>query len=307
MMVQCGYLDRAVEARVLEVVNQEQIDLALEAFEILQQREQQIGGQWKLRLQRAEYEAQLAQKQYDQVDPENRLVASTLERRWNDALVELEKVRQQIAEMRQEQKVVTADQREQVLALARDLPRLWHAPETSAKDKKRILQLLLKDITIEKPQRYQAMLHVRWQGGAREDLAVALPRSAPDRWRHGETLVAKVRELAKRYSDDEIATKLNAEGLISAKGNRFTRSSISWVRHKHKIPPAEKKKPDELTVKEVAKRYGVSHNVVYYWIERGILPARRLNHGSPYWITIDKPKSQELEKWIRESSRIASQ
>ena len=306
MMVQCGYLDRAVEARVLEVVNQEQIDLALEAFEILQQREQQISGQWKLRLQRAEYEAQLAQKQYDQVDPENRLVASTLERRWNDALVELEKVRQQIAEMRQEQNVVTADQREQVLALARDLPRLWHAPETSAKDKKRILQLLLKDITIEKPQRYQAMLHIRWQGGVREDLAVALPRSAADRWRHGETLVAKVRELAKRYSDDEIATKLNAEGLISAKGNRFTRSSISWVRHKHKIPPAEKKKPDELTVKEVAKRYGVSRNVVYYWIERGILPARRLNHGSPYWITIDKPKSQELEKWIRESSRIAS-
>ncbi len=146
-MVQCGYLDRAVEARVLEVVNQEQLDLALEAFDILQQREQQISGQWKLRLQRAEYEAQLAQKQYDQVDPENRLVASTLERRWNDALVELDRVKQQIAEVTQEQNVVSLDQRDQILALARDLPKLWHAPETSAKDKKRILQLLLNDCT----------------------------------------------------------------------------------------------------------------------------------------------------------------
>ena len=115
-----------------------------------------------------------------------------------------------------------------------------------------------------------------------------------------------MRELAQQYSDEEIAAKLNAEGLISAKGNLFTRPSISWIRHKHKIPPAEKKKPGELTVKDVAQRYGVSRNVVYYWIERGLLPARRLNHGSPYWITIDKRKSEELETWVRESSRIES-
>lgn len=306
MMVQCGYLDRAVEARVLEVVNQEQLDLALEAFEVLQQREQQISGQWKLRLQRAEYEAQLAQKQYDQVDPENRLVASTLERRWNDALVELERMKQQITEATRDQTVVSSDQRDQVLALARDLPRLWHAPETSAKDKKRILQLLLKDITVEKPERYRASLHFRWQGGACEDLMVELPRSSAERWRTSESVVTRVRELAKQFSDDEIAAQLNEEGLTSNKGNSFTRSSVSWIRYKHEIPPAEKKRPDELTVKDVAKRFGVSHNVVYYWIERKIIPARRLNNGSPYWITIDQRKATELERWVRESPRIAS-
>ena len=97
----------------------------------------------------------------------------------------------------QEQSVVTSDQRDQVLALARDLPRLWHAPETSSKDKKRILQLLLNDITVEKPQRYQAVLHIRWQGGVCEDLTVELPRSAADRWRHSEPLVTRVRDLAQ--------------------------------------------------------------------------------------------------------------
>ena len=305
MMVQCGYLDRAVAARVLEVVNQEQIDLALEAFEVLQQREQQVCSQWKLRLQRAEYDAQLAQRQYDEVDPENRLVASTLERRWNDALVELEKVKQQIAEMVEQQKVVTSDQREEVLALARDLPQLWRSADTSAKHKKRILQLLLNDITVEKPERYRAILHIRWQGGICEDLIVDLPHASADRWRHSDALITKVRELAQRYNDQEIADKLNAEGLTSAKGNQFTRSSVSWVRHKHGIPPVDKKKLHELTVKDVAQRFGVSHNVVYYWIEQKIIPARRLNQGSPYWITINQSKSQELEKWVQESPRLA--
>lgn len=306
LSVQCGYLDRAVEARVLQVVNQEQIDLALEAYDILQQREQQVSGQWKLRLQRAEYEAQLAQKQYDQVDPANRLVASTLERRWNDALVALEQVKQQIADLSREKNVVTRQQRDQLLSLARDLPRLWHAPTTSAKDKKRLLQLLLQDITVEKPERFRAVLHVRWQGGLCEDLAVKLPLPAADRWRHSETLVNKVRELAQQYSDEEIATQLNAEELTSAKGKRFTRSSVAWIRHKHQIS-AQKKNPDELTVHDVAQRFGVSHNVVYYWIERQIIPARRLNQGSPYWISIDRQKAEELEKWVRESSRIAAQ
>ncbi len=306
MSVQCGYLDRAVETRLLEIVNKEQINLALEAFEILQQRDQQISGQWKLRIQRAEYEVQLAQKQYDQVDPENRLVASTLERRWNDSLIELEKVKQQIAELSHEQSLVASFERDQVLALARDLPRLWHAPETSSKDKKRILQLLIDDITVEKPERYVALLHVRWQGGICEDLKVELPRPSGERWRHSESLVKKVRKLAEENSDAEIAAQLNAEGLISAKGNPFTRSSVSWIRHKHKIPPAEKKKADELTVKEVAKRFDVSPNVVYYWIERKIITARRLNNGSPYWITIDQRKSDELEKWVQESTRITS-
>jgi hypothetical protein len=136
---------------------------------------------------------------------------------------------------------------------------------------------------------------------------VDLPRLTADRWRHSETLVNRVRELARQYSDEEIATQLNAEELTSAKGNRFTRSSISWIRHKHQISPAQKKNPDELTVHDVAQRFGVSHNVVYYWIERQIISARRLNRGTPYWITIDRRKAEELEQWVRESSRITAQ
>jgi len=304
MSIQCGHLDRAVEERVWEVVNEEHLNLALDAYDILRQREGQISTQWKLRLQRAEYEAQLAQKRYEQVDPENRLVASSLEQRWNDTLIELEDVQNQIAELQQKQNVITSGQREDVLKLARDLPRLWKSNATSSKDKKRILQLLIQDITVKKPERGRAILHVRWQGGQDEDLHVELPRPAADRWRHSDALVQRVRELAQKYSDDEIADQLNAEGLKSNKGNAFTRSSVSWIRHKHAIPPVNKKKPEEQTVKEIAQRFGVSPGVVYYWIANNVITARRLNQGSPYWITIAAQKERELEKWVRESNRI---
>jgi DNA invertase Pin-like site-specific DNA recombinase len=304
MSVQCGCLDRAIEERVWEVVNKEHLHLALDAYDILRQRERQISTQWKLRLQRAEYEAQLAQKRYEQIDPENRLVASTLEQQWNDALIELEDVQNQIAELQQKENVIASQQREDVLKLAQDLPRLWKSNTTSTKDKKRILQLLIQDITVEKPERGGAILHVRWQGGQCEDLHVELPRPAAERWRHSDALVQHVRELAQNYSDVEIAAKLNAEGLKSNKGNAFTRSSVSWIRHKHAIPPVDKKKPDEQTVKEVSQQFGVSPGVVYYWIANKIITARRLNHGSPYWITINPQKKRELEKWVRESNRI---
>jgi DNA invertase Pin-like site-specific DNA recombinase len=304
MSVQCCYLDRTIEQRVWQVVNENHLNLAVDAYDILQQREQQISTQWKLRLQRAEYEVQLAQKRYEQVDPENRLVASTLEQRWNDALIELEDVQNQIAELQQREHVITSRQREEVLKLARDLPRLWKSKATSAKDKKRILQLLIQDITVEKPERGKAILHLRWQGGQCETLDVELPRPSAERWRHSESLVQRVRELARDYSDTEIATQLNAEGLKSNKGNPFTRSSVSWIRNKHAIPPVDKKQPGEHTVQEVSQQFGVSPGVVYYWIAHKILPARRLNNGSPYWIMINPQKKRELEKWVRESNRI---
>ena len=304
MSVQCGYLDRAIEQRVWEVINEEHLNLALDAYDILREREQQISTQWKLRLQRADYEAQLAQKRYEQVDPENRLVASTLEQRWNDALIEFEDVQNQIAELQRKENIVTSQQREDVLKLAEDLPRLWKSNTTSTKDKKRILQLLIQDITVEKPERGRVILHVRWQGGQCEDFDVRLPRPAAERWRHGDALVQRVRELAQDYSDGEIAATLNAEGLKSNKGNEFTRSSVSWIRHKHGIPPVDKKDPEERTVKDISQKFGVSPGVVYYWIANKIITARRLNQGSPYWITINQQKEKQLEKWVRESSHI---
>lgn len=307
LTVQCPPLDQAIERRVLEVLSDEQIQLAIDAFEVVTQRHEQIDAQWKMRLQRAEYEAELAQRRYEQVDPNNRLVASTLEQRWNDTLIELQDVKDQIDHLQQQSRRLTAQQRDEVLGLARNLPELWHNTATAWKDKKRILQLLISDITVKKPEPDAALLQVRWQGGACEEIRIELPRPVAERWRHDEGLIERVRDLAKTLDDAQIAARLNDEELKTNKGNRFTVASIKWIRHKHGVPPVDDRKAGELTVREAAERMRVSPGVVYYWIGKGLIHGRRRNAGSPYLLAFTPELEQELANRVAQSTRIKPQ
>lgn len=307
LTVQCPPLDRSIEQRVLEVLSSEQIQLGMHASEIVSQRHEQIDAQWKMRLQRAEYETALAQRRYEQVDPNNRLVAATLEQRWNDALMELQDVRDQIDRLQQQSRQLTGQQRDAVLQLARNLPALWHNTATAWKEKKRILKLLISDITVRKPEPRVALLQVRWQGGTCEELRVELPRAAADRWRHDDALIERVRELARTLDDAGIAARLNDEGLRTNKGNCFTIKSIKWIRHKHNIPRADDRKAGEFTVTEAAERLEVSPGVIYYWINKGLIPGRRRNAGSPWLLAITPKLEQELAQRIAQSTRMKPQ
>jgi hypothetical protein len=306
MSFRCDLLDAAIAEEVLKALQPAEIELALAALEELESRDRTISRQWQMRLERAEYEASLAERRYQQVDPSQRLVASTLERRWNDALLQVEEFKKQAAEfLHQQARVATAEQKAKVLALARDLPRLWHAPTTQAKDRKRMLRLLIKDITVEKlPHAKQLLAHIRWQGGACSDLRVQLPPNIADRVRYPATVVDRVRHLAQSLPDQEIADRLNQEGQLSALGKPFTGSMIKWIRYRYQIPTARLMRPEELTVQQVAERFRVSPNVVYYWIDRSIIQARRLNAGSPYWITLNATDEQKLRDWVHNSCRI---
>src|SRR6516164_10550894 len=306
MSFRCDLLDAAIAEEVLKALQPAEIELALAALEELESRDRTISRQWQMRLERAEYEASLAERRYQEVDPSQRLVASTLERRWNDALLQVEELKKQAAEfLHQQARVATAEQKAQVLALARDLPRVWHAPTTSAKDRKRMLRLLIKDITVEKPLHAKQLLaHIRWQGGACTDLCLELPPNRADRVRYPAAVVDRVRHLAQSLPDGDIADGLNQEGQISALGKPFTASMIKWIRYRYQIPKARLVRPEELTVQQVAQRFGVSPNVVYYWIERGVIQARRPNAGSPYWITLNETDVQKLHEWVRNSCKI---
>ena len=306
LSVRCDILDEVISERALEVLKPRQIEIAIKAVEELEKRNEAVSIQWKMRIERIEYEAQLAQRRYEEVDPSNRLVAATLERRWNDALVQVEQVKEEYAKTRREDPVVvTAENRDRILALAKDLPRLWKSPTTEAKDRKRILRLIVKDITVEKkPGEKAVVLHIRWQGGAREDISINLPLNISERLRYPKEIVEEIRDMARELSDDDIAKGLNDKGLRSAKGKAFTPSMIKWIRYKHEIPTPTLKRAGELTVKETSEKFKVSEYVVYYWIERGIVHARRLNQGTPYWISIDSKKEAELFERVRSSTRI---
>jgi excisionase family DNA binding protein len=307
--IQAGLIDQVVSERVLEILRPDQIEIALRAVKELERRSQAVDQQWRMRLERLEYQSQLAQRRYEEVDPANRLVAGTLERRWNESLEQLQTARAELEQSRQAQGLeLTEEQTAQLRALAEDLPRLWKSPTTSAQDRKRMLRLLIKDITVEKqPAQRKAVLHIRWQGGAVEDRWVDLPLPAPDRVRYPEALVNRVRSLALGMTDAQISATLNQENLLSAKGKPFTPSMVKGMRYRYDIAMPSQKRVEELTVRQVADRLGVSSGVVYYWIGRGHLPARRLEPGFPYWITRTAEKQTPLQTWVTHSHRIKPQ
>jgi len=305
--IRCDIIDNVITKRILEVLEPTQIDIAIKAVEELERRNSTIDRQWQMKIQRAEYEAQLAQRRYEEVDPSNRLVAGTLEKRWNDALIELDQIGKQYTKYKEKQGLTfSQEQKAKVLSLAKNLPRLWNASSTKARDRKRILRLLIKDITIEKRNGdRKAILHIRWQGGATEDIEIEMPPKIMDKQRFPEEFVQRVKLLAKDHSDKQIAEVFNKEGLKNTEGKPLTVDSIKWIRYKHSIPSPQLKHPEELTVRQVAERFGVSHHVVYYWIERKIIKTRRLDNGYPYWIMINPDQEQKLSQWVKNSTRIS--
>ncbi len=306
MSFRCDLLDAAVSEEVLKAVQPAELKLALAALRELESRDQSIMRQWQMRLERAEYEVALAERRYQECDPSNRLVAGTLERRWNESLLHLQDLKKQAAEFqRQEARVATPEQKAKVLALAKDFPRLWHAPTTHAKDRKRMLRLLIKDITVNKlVEQRQLSVHIRWHGGACTDLSVQIPPSAAGRARYRSPIVDRIRNLACSLLDAQIADRLNREGCTSAKGKSYTAKMIRWIRWRYQIPLASLKKSEELTVQQVAKQFGVSDGVVYYWVEHNVIQARRLNSGMPCWITLTAVDKRKLQDWVRNSNRI---
>jgi len=304
--IQADLIDQTVGDRVLEILRPEQVEIALRAVKELERRSQAVDQQWRMRIERLEYQAQLAQSRYEEVDPSNRLVAGTLERRWNHALEQLKTAQEELHRDRQQHGLeLTEEQKAQLRALAEDLPKLWKSQTTSAQDRKRMLRLLIKDITVEKQSaQRKAVLHIRWQGGAVEDLSRELPLAAPEKVRYPEALVNRVRSLAASMTDGQITAALNQDGLLSAKGKRFTRSMVSWIRYRYDILAPSPKSSGELTVGEVADRFGVRPSVVYYWIARGHLPVRQLDSGKVYWITLGAEKEAELRAWVANSNRI---
>jgi len=305
MSVPSKPLDSAIAERVVTAVTPVTIELALKALTSLEERDHAIGAQWRRRIERARYDADLAERRYEAVDPHNRLIASTLEQRWNDAAQRVLDLETEYANFQhQTLRTITAEQKRQILQLAGDFPRLWNAPTTEARDRKRMLRLLIKDITVVKgPEHKQLKLQIRWQGDATEVVELRLPANRPDVLRYPAAIIDRVRDLARDHGDDDIAALLNHDGLTSSTGKPFTNNMINWIRFKHRIP-APSRPPGTLTVNQVRERYGVSMNVVYYWIERGHISAQQRKPGVRYAITITDEADRILREWVATSSRI---
>jgi excisionase family DNA binding protein len=283
-------VDGEVSAEVLRVISPLALDAA---FQLIADRER--AGTERLRhselaLEQARYEATRARRQYDAVDPDNRLVASELERRWNECLAAVAWLEEQIRNGRAEQPAALGeDERAALLALADDLPRLWNHPAASAETRKRILRAVLEEIIVTvEPDRLRLMLH--WRGGDHTRLEVVKNRVGQHRWKTDAATEQLIRELARMLPDQSIASVLNRLGIRSAKGHTWTQLRVRNFRCEHQISiyrEGERAERRELILHEAASRLNVSKMTIVRLIRDGLLPARQVCAGAPYVIQED--------------------
>jgi len=266
-------VDELVARRLLEALAPEEIALALATADEVAERRARSTRALELRVERARYDAARAERAFHQCDPDNRLVARSLEGRWEEKLRELKDAEACLAE---QAAPVAEPSREQIEALARDLPAVWAADSTSEKDRKRLLRALIADVTLTSEHNSrQVRVGIRWRSGASEQHTLPRPQTAGEARRTPPEAVILIKRLGSQHTDSQLADELNAAGLHTGTGQPFDEAAVRWVRYAHRIPSAPLLQAGELTVNEVAERLGVSPGAIYDWINNGHLAARR--------------------------------
>jgi DNA invertase Pin-like site-specific DNA recombinase len=298
-------IDRAVSSAVLEVIEPAGIAASVAAADAAAKKNDEKRRALELALEKARYEAERAERQYDAIEPENRLVAAELESRWNVALEAVEELKQRINEAQQQPVLVPSD-REHLLALGRDLPAVWEHPEATTSLKKRILRTVLEEIVIsvgEDESNY--ILRMHWVGGAHTEVSVR--RNKPGRHRNctDQNVLELIRELSKVCSNKQIAAVLNRLGYKTGCGNPWREHRVATLKHNHRIP-SYRRRDDWLTLEETAKTLQLSDRAVKRMIDDGTLPATQVVQYAPWVIErndLDRKEVRQAVASIRQGRR----
>jgi len=285
-----GRLEKAVVEAFLEAVTPAGVTATAGAIrELEDQHERLLAGQ-RLALERAEYEARRAERQFDACEPENRLVARTLERKLEDMLAQVERERGNLIALEHARpKPLTDHERAALADIARDLPRLWTAGTTTDRDRKLLLRTLIGEIVVTVNVVHRnAGVEIAWEGGARTGLTVKLNARGPDRHRLGEDTVELIRRLAEHHPDEQIASILNRQGRRTGKGMPFTRPRVQAARFRAGIPAAPPPDPasDLVTIQQAASELGVTVFTIRRWLQQGLLPGEQTTPNAPWRIRL---------------------
>jgi len=291
-------VDPVIEQKVIEVLTPANVSIAINALGQIEKRNASMDKQWQMNIQRCQYQADIAQRRFEQVDPANRLVAASLEKNWNQELEKLSLANNEYQEYQKKRETeFPSHKRKEIIALAKSIPSLW-SKTTNTKDKKRIVRLLISDITVTKDRQTKTLfLNVRWQAGPLQQIKVTLPPNAADKTRYPQEMVEKVRTLTLQYGDDKKTISiLNQQGIMGATGKPFTRDMIQWIRFRHNIKMPLLKSEDELTVNEVRAMFNISRHMIYYWIDKQYVSARKTPANSFLIKITPNDKTKLLER-----------
>jgi len=307
------HLDAAVGAAFLDAVQPAALGTALEAFAVMERERRDLDRHWQLRIERARYEAERAQRQYDAVEPENRSVARSLEARWNAALEALEALKAEHAVMQRTDLLPLGDaDRAGVQRLASDLPALWRAETTTMADRKRLLRLVVTEVTLTtQPEQRRAEVKVLWCGGA----VTIHMADRPPGGQHQRTaagVVDRLADLAGSHPDYQVAARLNAEGLRTRTGKEWTYARVQSMRKQHAIPTGCPLDPDQaaaradglVSSRTAADRLGVSLSLVNLWAKQGVLIHDQRVTASKVWVRLDEDDLARLTGKAAEASSL---
>jgi hypothetical protein len=272
-------LGAGLDTAIAELLLGQVTPLALEtSMAIHQELHAQVQEAQRLRdqqVERARYAAELAQRRFLRVDPENRLVADVLEADWNARLRELAQVQEEAQRQQQaEQRRLSALEQQAITNLVEDFPRVWKDSRTSDRDRKRMVRWLLEDVTVLRAEEV-ITAHIRFKGGATQTITVPVSRgrcSSPE-------LIALVDELLETYTDSEVAEHLNERGWRTYEGKPFTAARVLSLRRYRRLKDHGTRLAERgwLSASDAASAYGVCRETLMAWGRAGLLPMARIN------------------------------
>jgi DNA invertase Pin-like site-specific DNA recombinase len=294
-------VDMAVSDLLLDIMTPVAIDMTLAVQQELQARLDEVDRLRHEQVERAQYEAELAQRRYLRVDPDNRLVADTLEADWNRKLRALHEAQHLCEQERQNDRLVIDDElRTRLNLLATDFPRVWRDPATPDRERKRLARLLLEDVTLIK--RDQLLIHLRFPGGATRTLERPRPQRVTVT---PQSIISEIDHLLDDHSYDAVASDLNARGFASGYGNAFTGRMIGRLTMNYRLKSRFTRLREQgmLTLDEIAQRLGICTAQVKIWRAVGLLRAHRWNDKNEYLYEDPGPNPPQKASGVRLSKR----
>lgn len=292
-------VDRAVAQEVIDRVQPLGVEAALAAVKSFGQEQSEKRRQLENALEQAWFEAGRAHRQYDAVDPENRLVASDLERRWNERLLAVRVLEDQLARFATTRTTsLREEDRERLLALGRDLSYAWDSPGVTVETRKKIVRLLISEIVVDVAGDTVRLI-VHWQGGDHTRLDVKKNKVGQTRWVTNTSTIELVRALARHMPDTSIATVLNRAGKSTGRGNGWTRSRVCSLRNQQGTAPyvaGERQERGEATLREAAELLAVSPSTILRMISTGLLPAKQLCKGAPWVLQLADLQREDITR-----------
>jgi len=293
--------DQAVGEELLRAISGNAVEAALEAAEKMRQQRLEQRRTLELELEQARYEARLSARRYEAVDPENRLVASELEARWNAALQTVRELEDRLRQFDLGLKLPAIPDKEILLSLAHDLPAVWNAASTDMRLKQRIVRILVREIIADVDQeKQQIVLLIHWAGGRHSELRVKKNGLGKHRRCTSVEAVEAVGQMAGKFSDEQIAATLNRLRLRTGAGNYWNEQRVMSLRNYHKFPPYDGSTTvgEMLTLDETALHLGVSATSVRRMIRQKLLPANQVIACAPWQIPAEALKGAAVLKAV---------